>query len=147
MVLFHEWSIVNGSRTFRRAYHCCGQSASNQETAALRNASALVRVLFSVGIPAGQAEYTTPSRKAPAKQKNHRPKSMVLFCGWRMIHPGLHFSSAREFPKCSCWSMPAPNPARNEYGKLEVVNYSLRTAISSSPSISPVSSKPKERYI
>ena len=48
------WSIVNGSRTFRRAYHCCGQSASNQETAALRNASALVRVLFSVGIPAGQ---------------------------------------------------------------------------------------------
>ena len=30
---------------------------------------------------------------------------MVLVPGWRMIHPGLHFSSSCEFPKCSCWSM------------------------------------------
>ena len=45
------------------------------------------------------------------------------------------------------YQMADSNSAGNEYGKLEVVNYSLRTAISSSPSISPVSSKPKERYI
>ena len=48
------WSIVHSRRTFKQAYHCCGQSASNRETEALRNASALVRVLFSVGIRAGQ---------------------------------------------------------------------------------------------
>ncbi len=48
------WSIVSSSRTFRQAYRCCGQSASNRETEALRNASALARVLFSVDIRAGQ---------------------------------------------------------------------------------------------
>ena len=34
---------------------------------------------------------------------------------------GTSLFNSCEFPKCSCWSMPAPNPARNEYGKLEVV--------------------------
>ena len=48
------WSIVHSRRTFKQAYHCCGQSASNRETEALRNASALARVLFSVDIRAGQ---------------------------------------------------------------------------------------------
>ena len=48
------WSIVHSRRTFKQAYHCCGQSASNQETAAPRNASALARVLFSVDIRAEQ---------------------------------------------------------------------------------------------
>ena len=28
---------------------------------------------------------------------------MVLVPGWRMVHPGLHFSSSCEFPKCFCW--------------------------------------------
>ena len=42
------WSIVHSRRTFKQAYHCCGQSASNQETAAPRNASALARVLFQL---------------------------------------------------------------------------------------------------
>ena len=51
---FLWWSIVSSSRTFRQAYRCCGQSASNRETEALRNASALARVLFSVDIRAGQ---------------------------------------------------------------------------------------------
>ena len=40
------WSIVSNSRTFRQAYRCCGQSASNQETEALRNASAPAHELF-----------------------------------------------------------------------------------------------------
>ena len=48
------WSIVHSRRTFKQAYRCCGQSASNQETAAPRNVSAPARVLFSVGIRAGQ---------------------------------------------------------------------------------------------
>ena len=65
--------------------------------------------------------YHTIPQSASKTKKNHRLKSMALFCGWRMTHPGLHFSSSCEFPKCSCWSTPAPNPARNEYGKLEVV--------------------------
>ncbi len=51
---FLWWSIVNDSRTFKQAYRCCGQSASNQETEALRNASALARVPFSVDIRAEQ---------------------------------------------------------------------------------------------
>ena len=29
---------------------------------------------------------------------------MVLFLGWRMVHPELRFSSSCEFPKCSCWA-------------------------------------------
>ena len=49
------WSIVSSSRTFRQAYRCCGQSASNRETEALRNASALARVLFQLIFVQGNA--------------------------------------------------------------------------------------------
>ena len=30
---------------------------------------------------------------------------MVLVLGWSRGHPELHFSSACEFPKCSCWGV------------------------------------------
>ena len=47
--------------------------------------------------------------------------ALPLFWGW-VIHyakiPDIVFC---EFPKCSCWGVPAPNPAGNECDKLEFV--------------------------
>ena len=85
------------------------------------------RIFFIIILPPQLPScWTKPSiphhpAKRQQNKKNHRLKSMVLVLGWRMVHPELHFSSSCAFPKCSCWSMPAPNPTRNEYGKLEVV--------------------------
>ena len=68
------WSIVSSSRTFRQAYRCCGQSASNRETEALRNASALARVLFSVDI-------RDLSLHALRGQLGYVPQKAFLFSG------------------------------------------------------------------
>ena len=87
--------------------------------------------------------YHTIPQSASKTKKNHRLKSMALFCGWRMTHPGLHFSSSCEFPKCSCWAcllqtLPGTSAANwnlsllfiNEYWLAAIINFKCITSSS-----------------
>ena len=87
--------------------------------------------LFPPQLPICWTKLSIPHHPAKRQQnkKNHRPKSMVLVPGWSRGNPGLHFSSSCEFPKCSCWGVPAPNPAGNVYGKLEFIFFFLNIGI------------------
>ena len=46
---------------------------------------------------------------------------LPLFRGWVINYAKIPDIVFCEFPKCSCWGVPAPNPAGNECDKLEVI--------------------------
>ena len=133
------WSIVNGSRTFKQAYRCCGQSASNQETAALRNVSAPARVLFQLVFVQGNAvqqitlilgscividaEPFADCTELVKHFNSSRGHSFDLDIHTNSFSPtreGTNRPVATNFQflkifcpsgTASCWGVPAPNPA------------------------------------